>query len=194
MSKLSASQKWKPSFYNVKCFFSLYLLTITVASHLIPFYPMGLYIKINAFLAKMIIYENNLEITYFSSMTIRGSGRGVGPFEGYTKLEGWTHFEKNTCFSRIYKGEWGGLSLSNVENGVWMGEWLSWYMGEWKGEWISTLMPSKLPKNYVSTLWVAAIDSAPQQSPFTPPWYHVSSFEKSILKFYLKKKSYQYGT
>jgi len=66
---------------------------------------MGLYIKINAFLAKMIIYENNLEITYFSSMTIRGSGGGAGPFERYTKLEGWTHFEKNTCFSRIYKGE-----------------------------------------------------------------------------------------
>ena len=66
---------------------------------------MGLYIKNDASVAKMIIYENNLEITYFSSMTIRRSRGEVGPFERYTKLEGWTHFEKNTCFSRIYKEE-----------------------------------------------------------------------------------------
>ena len=78
---------------------------LRIADDLISFYAMGLYSKNSASYAKMIIYENNLEITYFSSMTMRRSGGGVGPFERYTKSAGWTHFEKNTCFSRIYKGE-----------------------------------------------------------------------------------------
>ena len=77
------------------------LAPFNIAKRLIAFYAMGLYSNNSASYAKMIIYENNLQIMNFSSMHVWGSYGGAETFERLIKLAGLAHFEKKTCFSKI---------------------------------------------------------------------------------------------